>query len=426
MRLLVSSEGHVFQGEGGAIYAHGPSNYSFWSRYLTEFESVTILARGTTAKQAMDESSRADGPGIFFRLLPDFYGPLQLTSQLGQVKAITRQAISECDAYVIRVPGLVGHNVWREIERRRLPYALEVVGDPWDSFGPGTWPSIYRPIARRLVSRELRLMCRRAGVIHYVTRHALQRRFPPGRNARVTTFSDAVMDLAFATPTVLAERHRRIQGMQNRSEGGQQPFRIGFVGSLSRLYKGLDVLLRAVRALRSSANFNVSVAAVGDGQYLGTMKSMAARLGIQDRVQFLGQVAFGRPIFDFFDSIDLFVLPSRQEGLPRALLEAMARGCPCIGSEIGGVGELLDPQDMFPCGDFQRLSEILAALMRQPGRLREMAERNRNKAVEFNPDALMKAQRDFLSCVALQANTSPAELAARKKKELPGESFSIT
>lgn len=426
MRLLVSSEGHVLEGNSGAVYAYGPSNYPFWARYLTEFESVTILARGTRAKQAIDESCRADGPGVFFRLLPDFYGPLQLISQLGQVKAITRQAIGETDAYVLRVPGLVGHNVWREIERRGLPYALEVVGDPWDSFGPGTGPSIYRPIARRMVARELRLMCSRAGVIHYVTRGALQRRFPAGTNAHVTAFSDAVMDLAFATPAVLAERHRRIQEMQNRSTEGPEPFRTGFVGSLSRLYKGLDVLLRAVRALRDATNFNVHVLVVGDGQYLATMKAMTARLGIQEHIQFLGQVAFGRPVFDFLDSIDLLVLPSRAEGLPRTLLEAMARGCPCIGSEIGGVGELLEPQDMFPCGDFQRLSEVLAALMRRPGRLREMAERNWKKAAEFNPGALMEAQRDFLSCVRLQATTSPAELAGRKKKGIPGESFSIT
>lgn len=426
MRLLVSIEGHVFKGKDGAIYAHGPSNYCFWSRYLTEFENVIVLARGTTTKQVIDESCRADGPGVFFHLLPDFYGPLHLISQLGEVKAITRQAIGECDAYVLRVPGLVGHNVWREIERRRLPYGLEVVGDPWDSFGPGTWPSIYRPIARRLVTRELRLMCSRAGVIHYVTRCALQRRFPAGTNAYATAFPDALMELAFATSAALAERYRRIQEMQNRSDDNPEPFRIGFVGSLSRLYKGLDVLLRAIRALRDTTNVNVRVEVVGEGQYIGVMKAMAARLGIQDRVRFLGQVPFGRPIFDFLDSIDLFVLPSRAEGLPRALLEAMARGCPCIGSEIGGVGELLDPEDMFPSGDSQRLGETLAALVRHPGRLREMAERNWKKAAEFNPDALMKAQRDFLSCVRLQANTSPANLAGRNKKVIPGESLSIT
>jgi len=426
MRLLVSFEGHVFKSKGGAVYAYGPSSYFFWSRYLTEFENVTILARGTMAKQDLDESCRADGPGVCFRLLPDFYGPLQLISQLGEVKAITRRAISECDAYLLRVPGLVGHNVRRAIERKGLPYSLEVVGDPWDSFGPGTWPSIYRPIARRLVSRELRLMCSRAGVIHYVTRRALQRRFPPGGSAHVMAFPDALMDLAFATPSALAERYRRIHEMQNRADDDPEPFRVGFVGSLSRLYKGLDVLLRAIRALCDATKFNVRAEVVGDGQYLGTMKRMTIRLGIQDRIRFLGQVPFGRPIFNFLDSIDLLVLPSRAEGLPRTLLEAMARGCPCIASEIGGVGELLDLQDMFPCGDSQRLSEALAVLIRHPGRLREMAERNWRKVAEFNPDALMKAQRDFLSCVRTHATTTVESLSGGKKKDVPGASFSIT
>ena len=91
------------------------------------------------------------------------------------------RAIAQCDAYLLRVPGLVGRLAWQEIRRVKKPYALEVVGDPWDALAPGTWPSLFRPIFRRAGSRELKTMCRGAVAIHYVTEGALQKRYPPPR-----------------------------------------------------------------------------------------------------------------------------------------------------------------------------------------------------------------------------------------------------
>jgi len=404
MRILLTTEAHVSIGAKGQIYIDGPANYSFWSSYLMAFDKVTVLARGAPAQQAWSETARADGPGVFFRLLPDYYGPLQLISQRSKVRAITKRAILDSDAYLLRVPGLVGHIAWLEIEKLRRPYALEVLGDPWDSFSPGTWPSLCRPLARRLVTRELREMCNKAAAIHYVTHRALQRRFPPGANTYTKAFSDAVMDRAFVNPDALMERYRRIREMQNTQSRPSRLFHIGFIGSLSRLYKGLDVLLGAISLIADGRNSNLHVAIAGDGQYLEKMKRLAMQLRIQDRVRFLGQLPHGKPIFDFLDSIDLLVLPSRAEGLPRALLEAMARGCPCVATEIGGVDELLVPADMVPCGDAKSLAEAIVQLVRNPARLREMADRNLKKAAQFSPQVLMDAHREFLSNVRFRAS----------------------
>ena len=52
-------------------------------------------------------------------------------------------------------------------------------------------------------------------------------------------------------------------------------------------------------------------------------------------------------VFSWLDSLDVFIQPSRTEGLPRALIEAMSRGLPCIGSNVGGIPELLDERYIF-------------------------------------------------------------------------------
>src|SRR5207302_10872482 len=131
--------------------------------------------------------------------------------------------------------------------------------------------------------------------------------------------------------------------------------RLGFIGSLEQVYKGADVLVRAVAACRRKG-IAVDAEFVGDGRYLSDYQQLAAELGIPPNVKFLGRLGAGKPIFDFLDSVDVFVMPSLTEGLPRAMIEAMARGCPCIGSRVGGIPELLEQCDLVKPGDPEALA----------------------------------------------------------------------
>ena len=69
---------------------------------------------------------------------------------------------------------------------------------------------------------------------------------------------------------------------------------------------------------------DAQLAIIGNGQHLPEMKQLAIDLQIHNRVEFPGQLPFGEPILSRLDQSHLFVMPSRQEGLPRALVEAMA------------------------------------------------------------------------------------------------------
>jgi glycosyltransferase involved in cell wall biosynthesis len=412
MRVLLTSEGHFLRGPDGAIYADGPAKYSAWGNYLEAFDEVTVLARAATSghadaeptraanatrasgpQRAWREEARADGPSVSFCALPDYRGPWEYLGRLPQLKARVRQAVESCDAYILRVPGLVGRLVWRELRRRGRPYALEVVGDPWDALGPGTWRSAMRPVFRRVAARDLKAMCQGAVAVHYVTQSSLQRRYPPAKGAYAVGFSDALMDSAFASAAEMNARFRRIEEVAG-TNGARRPFRVGFVGSLAQMYKGPDVLLRAA-ALCRARGLNIETALAGDGRYAAAMKALAAQLGIEDRTQFLGQLPFGKAVFDFLDSVDLFLMPSYAEGLPRALLEAMARGCPCVGSDVGGIPELLDPAEMAPAGDAKALADKIVKVAASGARLKQMAARNLEKARRFSPELLREVRREF-------------------------------
>src|SRR6202161_2282263 len=121
------------------------------------------------------------------------------------------------------------------------------------------------------------------------------------------------------------------------------------------------------------------------------METLARELSIERSVHFLGQLGFGLPVCDFLDSVDLFVMPSRAEGLPRALVEAMARGCPCIGSSVGGIPELLAPEDLVPRNDPEALAQKIMEVTSDPARMKEMSQRNLARTKQFDPEILREA-----------------------------------
>ncbi|MGD0402566.1 MAG: glycosyltransferase [Candidatus Acidiferrales bacterium] len=390
MQALVAVEHHYKRGPDGHIYGEGPTSYSFWSTYLDTFEKIAVLSRVGVSSGPFPKEARADGPSVSFLPLPDYQGPWQYFLSLSELNVIVRRAIAESDAYILRVPGLVGRLAWHEIRRLRKPYALEVVGDPWDALGPGAWPSMFRPFFRQIGARGLRVMCRGAAAVHYVTEKALQRRYPAANSAYSVGFSDALMYSAFAPAPILEERHRRVDF--------RKPLRIGFIGSLAQLYKGPDVLMNAA-AVCCSACLNLEFFLAGDGRHANAMKGLAERLGITRQTRFLGQLASGQAIRDFLDSVDVFVMPSRQEGLPRAMLEAMARGCPCIGSDVGGIPELLAAEDLVPPNDYKALARKIMEVTADPQRMKTMSARNLARAKQFDPEVLREVRRAFYDYV---------------------------
>jgi glycosyltransferase involved in cell wall biosynthesis len=402
MKVLVALENHFDRRPDGHIYAEGPPNYAFWSRYLDVFEEVLVLARVREQVEERKEQERADGPGVSFIALPDYRGPWNYLYFWPEVQSRVRAAVDSAEAYILRVPGLVGRHLWFELRLRGKPYALEVIGDPWEALGRGTWRSLLRPVFRRVAAGNLKKMCREAATVRYVTRSVLQQLYPPAPGAFVSSFSDVELHEGFATPEALAARRERIRARGSARPGEQPLWRIGFIGSFAQLYKAPDVLLQALAQCgRRGPAFEASL--VGDGRYRRDMEALSKTLGLESRVRFLGMLPYGKAVQEYLDAVDLFVMPSRTEGLPRAMLEAMARGCPCIGSNVGGIPELLPEEDLFPVSGATALAEKMRTILGSPERMQEMSRRNVEKAAEFRPEILDKRRREFYRAVRERA-----------------------
>jgi glycosyltransferase involved in cell wall biosynthesis len=177
------------------------------------------------------------------------------------------------------------------------------------------------------------------------------------------------------------------------SKGGRG-YRVVTVGSLAQLYKGTDILIEAI-ARCVATGLDVTAVVVGDGGYRPKLEALAERLGVASRISFAGQVTAGKAVRDILDTADLFVLPSRTEGLPRALIEAMARGLPCIGSAVGGIPELLDASELTPVGDAVALAAKIQEVLGDRSRKLEMSTRNLARSMRYLGPVLAERRRLF-------------------------------
>jgi glycosyltransferase involved in cell wall biosynthesis len=127
---------------------------------------------------------------------------------------------------------------------------------------------------------------------------------------------------------------------------------------------------------------------IGDGKHRAELEERAAARGIGDRVHFRGQLTAGAAVRAELDRADVYCMPSRTEGMPRAMVEAMARALPCIGSTMGGIPELLPPEDMVPPGDVDALAAKIREIVTDPARLAAMSARNLRRARDYHEEIL--------------------------------------
>ena len=140
-------------------------------------------------------------------------------------------------------------------------------------------------------------------------------------------------------------------GVEVPSEGKRnydQALRFLAIGRLDR-QKGIDVLLKAWNILVEKGN-NLKLIILGSGPQEFELKEVSESLKMTESVEFRGTV---HDVEKYLKDADLFVLPSRAEGLSNALLEAMAQGIPCIATNVGGNTELLEAESNdIPPGQF--------------------------------------------------------------------------
>ncbi|MCE4539321.1 glycosyltransferase [Pelomonas sp. P7] len=169
-------------------------------------------------------------------------------------------------------------------------------------------------------------------------------------------------------------------------------------------------LIDALAVLGARHGLWPSLHLAGQGPLLGRIQARVARLGLRGQVMFLGQ---HHEIPDLLRSQAIFVLSTHFEGMPLALVEAMAAGCACIASDVIGVRGVLEPELtglLVPEGDVPALADAIARLLRDPAFALRLGVAARERAFAEHGMALMRQRYEALitRCATTAAHAASA------------------
>lgn len=380
MQLVFFTDSRFFRGKNGKIYnVSGGLPGALWQRYLKHFDRVVIVARllENTSQEGIP-AYEVPAFNVSVCGLPYYLGGRQYLRCLFKYRKTLRGVIEEFQekdvAFLCRVPSLCGSLASKVLQKKKLSYGVEVGGDPWDVFASGGVDIPFRPFVRWWSTYNLKKCVRGADVALYVTRNVLQQRYPARRDAFCGSVSNVVLS------------EERIVSFPRTMRNRLEDLKIVSVGSLAQMYKSPDILLRALSIVKERG-IRVQLNWAGDGKYLEDMKNLAKRLGVDDSVVWHGRLS-AEKVDQLLLSSDIFVLASRTEGLPRALIEAMAKGLPCIGTKVGGIPELLDESVLVNANDAIGLAEKIVEMQERPNFTNEQAKRNLTEARKYEYSVL--------------------------------------
>lgn len=159
--------------------------------------------------------------------------------------------------------------------------------------------------------------------------------------------------------------------------------------------KGFDVLIKAFSRVVKEMEARLII--LGEGSERAALEGLSAELGLTNRISFAG---FQNNPYPFLSNADIFVISSRYEGLPMAVLEAMACGLPVIAADCrSGPREILQYGKcglLFPVGDEIALSEGMLKLLKDNELRKKFSILGKERALDFSADKIVREYEELL------------------------------
>lgn len=330
-KTLVFVHDHKFIIIDEVIYSPGGLSNEVLSRYLNNYENIIVIARVIGKNESSPRYSEITNPRI--RIIN---GGEMSDNNLNSI-------IKNSDGLIIRLPSILGLKAAFFALVAKKEYIIELVGNAWDAY----WLHSNKG---KLVAGPITLLTKAivyfSKHVIFVTNEYLQEKYP----TKGTTIGISNVYLEKLDDRVLEQRINKIQ-----TRTSEQKLILGTIGSLDMRYKGQHHVVRAIHDLyiKGFNNIEYHLVGGGEGKYL---KKLVNKLGLNHVVKFIGALPHNE-VYSWLDSIDLYIQPSLTEGLPRALIEAMSRGCPCIASSAGGNPELIDKDYIFRKSNIWEITE---------------------------------------------------------------------
>lgn len=372
---------HPFYKVDGQFYSSGNLPNSVWKRYLEHFDNLTVVGRGRIDTNA-EGLSLSSTDKVKFKLFYDITGGVDYLLKKKKITQHLKPLIKKADVVILRLPSFFGScaiEVCRELNK---PYVTEVVGCTWDSnWNHGSLIGKLRaPISFFKTNKQIK----DATSVIYVTEQFLQKRYPS--NASITSYASDVYIDDFSEE--ISHNH------QSFLKRKKEKYRIALLANLEVKYKGFDVIFKALKLAKAKLDKPIELFLYGGGEPT-YIQPLIEQYGLQTDVKIMGLLSSGSEVFQALDGLDLYVQPSLTEGLPRAVIEAMSRGCPVLASSAGGMPDLLHVDYLHKPGNHSVLAEQIVKYLPNQDALLEMSRTNFYKAKEYIAPILDERRNKF-------------------------------
>ena len=379
MKLGVVS-GPRYYRVGNQYYTTTSYHSEMWKECLEVFDEVIIADRVIYKSNVEAGQKPVLINGARFIEFPNFKGLWGWLTAIPRMFLVARRAAKQADVWHLHAPDVGTLYMWFWLWFYRIPYSLELRGDQSMNYA---YLKLRGVRFHRLVSAIIRflhdLQLGRPLAVVGVSK-SLIRDYPPRNHCPTFAISDnRIPEELYGKPRLWKDDSTcRTIVCLGRVEAQKNP--IGTMRVLAKLNQRGFTSWRFVW--------------IGGGPLEAETRQAADKLGLSDKVKLLGFVPWD-DVFKILDTADLFLLNSVSEGLPRAILEAMARALPAIGTDVGGIPELLSPEDVVPMMEDDVLADKLYEVLTNPDRLTEMSRRNLQMARTYSAEVLSSCKKAF-------------------------------
>ena len=347
-------------------------------RYADVFGSIVLCSRSVENVDITDTDVKVD----YIEKFVPVNSLLKIL--LGKKDKIIKKEIENADLVLLRLPAFVAIRAGLLAKKIGKKCFAECMADPWD----GLWNhGLSGKVVAPYIFFNMKKVVRNADYALYVTDRFLQQRYPCSNltiGVSDVKIDDITQDLISKKESYYIQRK-------------EKSLKLMTTAAVNVKYKGQQFVIKSLKKLREKGiNVTYTLVGGGDNSYL---KILAKKKGVDDLVQFAG-LKTRNEIFNMLDEIDVYIQPSLQEGLPRALVEAMSRGCVCVGAKTGGIPELLEESMIVRKRNVRDIERLLLKLATSDNSLFiENSKRNISIAKNFQPDILDKKRIDFFNKV---------------------------
>ncbi|NDI34869.1 glycosyltransferase family 4 protein [Chengkuizengella sediminis] len=380
MKLLFAHD-HIFYKYNNEYYSNGSFPKHVLLRYTDVFDEVKFISRQESVHQQIQKMSLSTTEHVKFIKVPNFKS-INKFYKILEARKIIEKEVADADCVIARSSSIGSIAIEYAIKKNK-PYAIEVVGCPWDALW--NYGNLAGKILAPLSCLKLKKIVKSAPYVLYVTNKFLQKRYPTNG----TNISCSNVKIEFIDEQVLINRIDKIHKLKTSNK-----IILGTAAAIDVKFKGQEYVIEAISKLaKEGYDFEYQLAGNGDDSYL---KSIAEKFGVIDKIVFLGAVPQNK-IVQWIDNIDIYIQPSKQEGLPRAVIESMSRACPIIASNAGGIPELVEEKHIFKKGNCNELSTKINSLLSDKEEMKNQAIRNFNKSRDYYHEKLDMRRNDFLN-----------------------------